>query len=71
MIFLAKPFTNLEATFELKKEQVKMFTKLLKLKIDDEIHPTDPEWLSTHDIYYWCEQIAIDLAKEWIKESIR
>ena len=66
VLYRAKPFTSLAASYELRKKQVALFTDLLKLKIDDECSPTDPEWLATHDIYYWCERIAEDLVKEWI-----
>jgi hypothetical protein len=47
---------------------VALFTKLLKLKIDDESSPSDPKWLATHDIYHWCDSMAEDLVSEWIKE---
>ena len=40
------------------------FTKLLKLKIDDESNPTNPLWLSTHDIYFWGDKVAVELTKE-------
>ena len=54
------------AGYELRKKQVEIFTELLKLKIDDECSVTDPKWLSTHDIYYWCEKIAYELVNEWL-----
>jgi hypothetical protein len=40
----------------------------LKLKINDESSPTNPKWLATHDIYHWCDAMAEELVKDWIKE---
>ena len=51
VIFRSRPFMTMAASYELRKKQVEIFTELLKLKIDDECNPTDPNWLATHDIY--------------------
>ena len=66
VIFRSRPFTTMAASYELRKKQVEIFTELLKLKIDDKCNPTDPRWLATHDIYYWCEKLCVELVKEWI-----
>ena len=68
VIYRTKPFFTLAAGYELRKQQVELFTKLLKLKINDESTPTNPKWLATHDIYHWCDTIAEELVTEWIKE---
>ena len=68
VIFRSRPFMTMAASYELRKKQVEIFTELLKLKIDDECNPTDPNWLATHDIYHWCEKLCVELVKEWIAE---
>ena len=36
--------------------------------MDDESNPTNAKWLATHDIYHWCDNLAVELMREWIKE---
>ena len=54
--------------YEMRKKQVQNFTSLFKLKIGDECNPTNAKWLATHDIYHWCDNLAVELVREWIKE---
>jgi len=68
VIYRAKPFTSMVHAYEMRKKQVQNFTTLFKLKIGDECNPTNAKWLATHDIYHWCDNLAVDLVKEWIKE---
>ena len=68
VIYRAKPFTSMVYAYKMRKKQVQNFTALFKLKIGDECNPTNIKWLATHDIYNWCDNLAIELVKEWIKE---